>query len=472
MSSYNLRTFLKQLDDAGEILHIEKEVDPRENLAALAWQGENVMGKATFFENLKNYPGWRAVSYADASRKRLALAVGTTPREFIPRMNELLKLGPTPKHLVETGPVKEVIKLGDDVDLNEIPIHIMSNLDAGPYIGGAMAVIKDPDTGIQNVSLHRHQLKGKNKLGVLMHPGRHMDMIYHKYEERKENMPIALAIGHHGVSYLTTCWTFPYGVDEFEMAGTFMQEPMDVVRCETQPLEVPADAEIIIEGYVPPFERENEGPFAEHTGYARAGAGMNPYIIVTAITMRKDPIYYALQGGKPIASSQILDGMPMEIVLYNRIKDVGGYVDVHDVNAIPCAGGSHIIVAQITPKVPGEAKDVAMAILSSPYLHPKYAIICDDDVDIHNEKEIIWSLSTRVNPEKDIIVISGGHGHQLDASLTLVTPANVHPQIRRGSKVIIDATKPSLVEPDARDHFTRSHAKGSEFTNILDYIKR
>ena len=468
----DLRTFLRQLEEAGEIVNIKKEVDPKTNLAGIAWQGENKLGKATFFENLKGYPGWKAVSYAEASRKRLALAVGTTPREFIPTMNELLKKGPTKKQLVETGPVKEIIKTGDEVNLYELPIHVMSNLDAGPYMGGAMAIIKDPETGIQNVSLHRHQLKGKNKLGVLMHPGRHMDMIYKKYEERNEPMPIALVIGHHAIYYLTCCWTFPFGVDEFEMAGTFLGEPVRTVKCETVDLEVPADAEIIIEGYVPPFEREEEGPFAEHTGYARAGAGKNPYIIVTAITRRKDAIYYALQGGKPIASSQILDGLPMEVVIYNRVKDVGGFVDVKDVVAIPCAGGSHIIVVQITPKIQGEAKDDALAALSSPYIHPKIAIVVDDDIDPHDEKELIWSLSTRVNPERDVFIIPGTHGHHLDASLPLITPDFVHPQIRRGSKMGIDATKPPLTEPDARDHFTRSHAMGADKFDINDFIDK
>lgn len=466
----DLRSFIKDLEEAKELIRITKPVGPRENLAGLAWQGENKLGKATFFENLEGYPGWKAISYADASRARLGLAIGSTPRNFIPTMSDLLKKGPTKKQLIETGPVKDVIKVGDQVDLNEIPIHIMSNMDAGPYMGSGMAVIKDPETGIQNVSLHRHQLKDKNKLGVLIHPGRHMDMIYKKYEARKEPMPIALAVGHHAAYYLCTCWTFPFGVDEFEMAGTFLGEPVRTVKCETQDLEVPADAEIIIEGYIPPFERENEGPFAEHTGYARAGSGLNPYMIVTAITRRRDAIYYALQGGKPIASSQILDGLPMEVVIYNRVKDVGGYVNVHDVVAVPCAGGSHIIVVQITPKIQGEARDVALATLSSPYIHPKIAIVVDDDINPHDEKELFWSLSTRVNPERDVFIVPGTHGHHLDASLPLITEPGKFPQIRRGSKMGIDATKPPINEPDARDHFTRSHALGSDKFNIEDYI--
>lgn len=468
----DLRSFLELLKSEDEIVTISKEVDPKKNLAGIAWQGENKLGKATMFTNLKDYPGWRAVSYAEASRKRLALSIGTDQRSFIPKMRELLKKGPMPKELQSTGPVKEVIEIGDMVDLNKLPIHVMSNMDAGPYIGSGMAIIKDPETGIQNVSLHRHQLKGKNKLGVLMHPGRHMDIIYKKYEKMNKPMPIALAIGHHAVYYLTSCWTFPFGVDEFEMAGTFLGEPVPTVKCETQDLDVPANAEIIIEGYIPPFEREMEGPFAEHTGYARAGAGNNPYMIVTAITRRKDAIYYALQGGKPIASSQILDGIPMEVVIYERVKDVGGFVDIKDVVAIPCAGGSHIIVVQFTPKIQGEAKDVLLATLSSPYIHPKIAIAVDDDINPHDEKEIIWSLSTRVNPETDIFIVTGTHGHHLDASLPLVTKPGETPQIRRGSVMGIDATKPPTNVPEARDFFTRSHAMGADIYDIKDFLDK
>ncbi len=466
----DLRSFLKQLEEADMIIDIEKEVAPGENLAGLAWQGENRFEKATYFKNLKGFPGWTAVSYAEANRKRLALSLDTTSRDFIPTMRELLKKGPTKKELQSTGPVKDMIQVGEAVNLYDLPIHTMSNMDAGPYIGSGMAVIKDPDSGIQNVSLHRHQLKAKNKLGVLMHPGRHMDMIYKKYEQRKEPMPVAMAIGHHPAYYLTTCWTFPFDVDEFEMAGSFLGYPVPTVKCETQDLEVPAEAEIIIEGYIPPFEREEEGPFAEHTGYAKAGAGKNPYMIVTAITRRKDAIYYALQGGKPIASSQILDGMPMEIVLYERIKDVGGFVDIHDVNAIPCAGGSHIIVVQFTPKIQGEVKDVLLATLSSPYIHPKIAIAVDDDVDPHDLKELFWSISTRVNPERDVFIVPGTHGHHLDQSLPLITVPGEFPQIRRGSVMGIDATKPPTSMPEERDAFTRSHALGSDKFDIKDFM--
>lgn len=466
----DLRTFLALLKKENELITISRKVDPCKNLAALAWQGENKLGKATFFSRLSGFPDWQAVSYAEASRKRLSIAIGTEPKNFIPTFRELLKKGPTPKTLQTTGPVKEIVRTGKEIDLSELPVHVMSNMDAGPYIGSGMMVVKDPETGVQNVTLHRNQVKGRDRLGILMHPGRHTDLIYKKYETAGNPMPVAIVIGHHALYYLSSTWTFPFGVDEFEMTGTFLGEPVPVVKCETQDLEVPANAEIIIEGYIPPFEREEEGPFAEHTGYARAGSGKNPFIIVTAISRRKDAIYYALQGGKPIASSQILDALPQEVVIFDRIKDVGGFVDLKDVVCLPCAGGSHIIVVQFTPKIQGEPKDVLMAALSTPYIHQKIAIAVDDDVDPHDEKELFWSLSTRVNPESDVFIIPGTHGHHLDASLPLLTRPGEYPQIRRGSVMGIDATKPPTSLPEERDFFTRSHPMGSGEFDIDDFI--
>lgn len=470
----NLRTFLKQLEEAGELVTIDKPVDPLKNMGALAWQGENHIGKATFFNNIAGMPGWRACSYIETSRKRLALMIGSTVKDFIPEMRKMLqKQGPTPSKIIDSkdAPVKDVVLTGDDIDLTKFPFHIMYNEDGGPYIGGGMGIVKDPDTGHVNSALHRHQIFNEKEMGIFMVPNRHTDLVFQKNEERNEKTPIAIVIGHHPMLLLTSCWTFPIEVNEIEMAGTFLGEPIREVKCETLDLTVPADAEIVIEGYILPNKRKIEGPFTEHTGYARAGAGQNPYIEVTAITHRKDAIYHALQGGKPISSSQILDAIPQEIVLWERIKDVGGFVDVKDIVSLPYAGGSHVVVVQFTPRIDGEAKDVLLAALSSPYIHPKIAIAVDDDIDPHDPKEIFWSLSTRVDPARDTFVIDGTHGHNLDASLELITEEGVHPQVRRGSKMGIDATKPPLRNKDWRDFFLRSVPKGMDEVNIEDFVK-
>jgi len=466
----DLRTYLTGLEKAGELLHIRGEINPKTELGGVAWQAQNKIGKATYFEKLKGYHGWRAVSYIHGSRKRIALALGTTPSNFIPEIIKRMDKGLTKCNLVNSGPVKETIWTDDAVDLYKIPIHTHSDSCIGPYIGGGIGIVKDPEYGIRNVSIHRHQLKSRNKLGIMMIEGRHMDLIYKKYEKRNEPMPIVIAIGHDAAYYISACWTTKLGVDEFEIAGTLMGEPVELVKCETIDLEAPAHAEIVIEGEVPPLIREQEGPFAEHTGYARAGSGLNPIVNVKAITMRSDAIYYALQGGRPESESQTLDGMPMEVVLFKRLMDVGGHVNLKDVVALPYAGGSHIVVIQMVPEIEGQVHDVLLAALSSPYIHPKIAIAVDEDVDPHDPKELFWSISTRVNPKEDVFLVPGCKGHPLDESAELITPKDTTPSIRMISKMGIDSTKPPTRTPDARDLFRRSAPMGLGRVLIDDYI--
>ncbi len=466
----DMRTYLDALEQAGELLHIRKEVDPRANLGGLAYAAQNRMQRATMFEDLKGYAGWRAVSYICGSRRRLAIALGCNPETFIPQWSKMLEGGLTPCRAVSDGPVREVIWKGDQVDLNRIPIHRMADADSAPYIGSGMGIVKDPDTGIRNISLHRHQLKDRNKMGIYMFAGRHMDMIYQKYRQRGEPMPIAITIGHHGAYYLAANWTTGFGVDELEIAGTLLGEPVDLVKCETVDMEAPAYAEMVIEGLVDPEYREMEGPFTEHTGYARAGTGMNPVVTVTAITMRHDAIYYALQGGRPVSESQVLDGMPMEVGLYNRLRDVGGYVDLKDVVVPPYAAGAHVVIIQLAPTIEGQVNDVLMAALSSQWIHPKIAIAVDEDVNPHDPTEIMWSLSTRVNPVRDVFVIPNTRGHSLDASMPLLTKLDEYPVIRIGSRMGIDATKPTKRTPQERSWLRRSIPMGLEENKLEDFI--
>ena len=466
----DMRMFLSQLEEAGELQSVTKEVDPKTQLGGLAYQIAGQGGKASYFKNLKGYPDWTAVSYIHGSRRRLAIALDTTPQQFIPHLQGLIKKDLTPLKRVDEAPCQEIVWTGDDVDLYKLPIHQMADADAGPYIGSDLAIVKDPDTGAHNVSLHRLQLQGKQQLGIMMAPTRHMHMIYQKYEAINKPMPITIAIGHHPAYYIAANWTTSFGVDELEIAGTLMGEPVEMVRCKAIDLEAPAYTELVIEGEIPPHERHPEGPFTEHTGLARQGDGMNPFIRVKAITMRKNAIYYALQGGLPIAESQVLDGLPMEVVLFNRIKDVGGYVDLKDVVAPAYVGGCHVVFVQLTPTVEGQVNDVLMAALSSPYIHPRIVIAVDDDVDPHDPQQVFWSLSTRCNPATDVFIVDRTKGLILDPTARLLTEPGVFPQIRLGSKMGIDATKPALMYEKARGTQRKSIPMGMEKYDWKDFI--
>jgi len=234
---------------------------------------------------------------------------------------------------------------------------------------------------------------------------------------------------------------------------------------------VPADAEIVIEGEVPPNYMEDEGPFCEHAGMTH-GTLQHPIINVKCITMRKNAIYYALQGGRPISESQPLDGFPMELVLYARIKDVGGFIDVKDVVALPYAGGSHIIVVQMTPRKMGEVRSTLMALLSSPYLHPKIGIAVDDDIDPHNAQSILYALSTRVNPKSDVLIIPDTLCHTGDLTAELLpnpgNPMGFHPRI--GSKLLIDATKGPALTEELRNYFEPVKPQGLVNVRLEDFL--
>jgi len=469
----DLRSYLDTIRKHGLLIEIEKEVDPLTNLAGIAYRGENEQGKATMFYNLKGFPGWRAVSYICGSREKMAVGLGTDKSQAIKELAGRVSQGLVKPKVVKDGPVKEVVLKGEEADLSKIPIHVHSESDRGcPFIGSAMQTIKDPETGIQNVALQRMQIKGKRKTGISVHPKRHTDICMQKWWAAGKAMPIATVVGHHPAYLIGSTWTAGYDIDEHDVVGALLQEPVEVVKCETNDIMVPAHAEIVIEGEIPANYLEPEGPFCEHAGLTH-GIMDFPIINVKAITMRKDAIYYALQGGQPVSESQPLDGFPMETVIYNRIKDVGGFVDVRDVVAVPYAGGSHVIVIQMIPRKEGEVRSVLMAALSSPYLHPKIAIAVDDDIDPHNAQSIIYAMSTRVNPRSDVLVIPDTLVHTGDLTADLLPDVSdemgFKPRI--GSKLLIDATRGVLRSSDMQSYFEPVYPTGYKQVKLEDFIK-
>jgi 2,5-furandicarboxylate decarboxylase 1 len=467
----DMRTFLADLEKAGQLLHIKNPVDVDRESGALNWEAIVHHKKALMCEKIKGYSGWKTVSGITGSRENIAVALGTTVKDCVPLMAKRfreVRLEPCP--VVKKGPCQEVVKTGKNIDLNALPINVVQEKDAGRYLGSGCIVVRDPETGICNMSIQRHQIKGKDKLGIMMVAGRHCRMIYEKYQRRGEPMPCAIWIGHHGATILASTWTTAFGVDELQIAQVLLNELLELVKCKTVDLEVPASAEIIIEGLVPPDIVEDEGPFGEHTGCTIAGCGKNEIVQVKAITMRKDAILFQVTEG-PNTDGAILDSIPMEVELFNQLKDVGGYVQLHNVVVHECAGGGHFVIIQMTPRVDGEVKGVLMAALSSNYLHHKIAVAVDDDIDPFNPAEVIWSISTKVNPVDDVFIIQGTRGHSLDSSLPRVSPKGVNPVIRVGSRMGIDATKPPLSRPADRAELERIFPKGYGKVTLEDFLK-
>jgi 2,5-furandicarboxylate decarboxylase 1 len=385
-------------------------------------------------------------------------------QELIPTLAQKMNVRYAPE-LVETWPVKDVVLKGDEVDLAALPVHIAGTRDGGPCIGSGLVITMDPDTGHHNLSFHRLQVKGKNKTGILM-VSRHTWLNYQKWEARDEPMPVAIFIGHHPAYYLAAATTGPYGMNELEIAGGLLEEPVKLVRCETHELEVPCDAEIVLEGYVLPHVREEEGPFSEFHDYYIAGMGRNPVVEIKAVTMRKDAIYKALQNGSEMEGCAY-HKVPMAAAIYQQLQNVSGYVDLKNVRVIPGVFG---LVVQMTPRFYGEAKNVLLAALSSTYLHIELAIAVDDDVNIYNDWEILWSLTTRTDPAKDMVIVPDTRAHPMDLTAMELYPPGTAAWQRVGSKVLIDATKPPVCDPKARDPFERVRPAGLDSIRVEDYL--
>ena len=444
----DMRSYMDQLQKANELEKVTDEVDVDVEIGRRLFDSKE---KALLFENIKDFPDWKVLGQAPANIRHIALAFETTPEKVVTEFADRIDRGLVQGKSVDSGPVKEVVYKGDDVDLLKIPSHVIAEKDPGRYIAGGLCIVKDPDTGIRNMAFHRLQVKDKNKLGIFMVEGRHTWTIYQKYEAMNKPMPMAVMIGHHPMYYFAAAYSGPLELDELEVAGALLKEPVELVKCETMDLEVPAHAEIILECEIPPNVREEEGPFSEFTAYY-GDRQERPVVFINAITMKKDAIYKAVQSAAH-TESIFYNGIPMAVSLFRDLRNVAGYTDLKDVT---CNWGSTFtVVVQMTPRFYGEAKHVLMAAASSLYPHQKIAVAVDEDVNIYDPQDVAWAISTRVNPSADINVIPEVRGHPLDNSLPEIKKPGLTTWHRLGSRVIIDATKPPTCDPEARVRFER-----------------
>ncbi|HZA53002.1 MAG TPA: UbiD family decarboxylase, partial [Candidatus Udaeobacter sp.] len=226
----DMRTWIHELEEAGELTRITKPVHPHTQMGALLYQSRE---KALLFERVDGFPGWKSLGMAPANLRHAALAYGTTVEKLIPAAAErALKRQPT--EIVASGPVKEKIFTGNQVDLTQLPAHI-AGTEETPYIASGLMVARDPDSGIRNVAFHRLQIKGPRRTGALIVP-RHTREILTKYEARNQPMPISIFVGHHPLYYMAAATTGPFEMDELELAGGLIGEPVRLVKCETNDL--------------------------------------------------------------------------------------------------------------------------------------------------------------------------------------------------------------------------------------------
>jgi len=434
MRQDDLRGYLELLKKEApeEIRFVDKTVDPRFELTAVIAKLESLNRyPALVFNHVHGFT-FPVVTNLFSTRKRLAMALRCEEKDLnqVFRTRENHRIEPK---LVSSGPVKEVIQKKADVDVGRLPIVTHNEKDVGPYITAGAMVVKDPETGIRNIGIYRHMLQGKNQIGVHLSETSHSNFIFDKYCKRGKPMEVAITIGMHPLFYLGVLSFVPFGVDEYTVVGGLMKEPLELAKCETVDLEVPAAAEIVLEGVIQPGSQRLEGAFGEYTTlYGKPM--MNPVIDITAVTMRKDPIYLDIFSGH--IDHQLVGGTPRLGSIYKAVQVA--CPTVKDVYMPPSGFCRLTCYISIEKRHEGEAKNaVCAAFAVDPFI--RYAVVVDSDVNIFDDSSIWRAVTGRVRVDEDVFVIRNAKGHPLD------------PIAKKGflvDKVGIDATRPLSGYPE------------------------
>ncbi len=446
MAYKDLREFIKVLEEKGLLKRIPVEVDPVLEIAEINDRVVKQGGPALLFERPKGSSFPCVVNlFGSFERMRLALEVddlneiGQRMLEFLEpeiptNIIEKLKMLPKLKRLsdflpgyVKSGPCKEVI-IKDNPSLDMFPILKTWPLDGGRFITLPMVFTKDPETGIRNCGMYRMQVYDERTTGMHWHMHKDGARHYRKAEAMGKRLEVAVAIGSDPATIYSATAPLPEGIDEMLLAGFLRQEPVELVKCETVDLEVPANAEIVLEGYCEPFERRIEGPFGDHTGYYSLQDEF-PVFHITCITHRRDAIYPATIVGKPPMEDCFIAKATERIFLPLIKKQVPEIVDMN----LPIEGVFHnIAIVSIDKRYPGHARKVMYALWGMGQLSfTKIIIVMDKDVNIQDLSEVLWRIGNNVDPKRDVVILEG--------PLDVLEHASPLPAY--GGKLGIDATK-------------------------------
>jgi len=419
---HDLRSYIAALDTSGQLSRVKPKISLEHELADVAAALERSGTGAGLFESVDGSP-WTIFSGAVASHKSAAIALGCETDDIIDVMGQVLE----PENGI--GPVRtdraawhDNQVMGKDVDATMLPIPTHSRGDGGAFITGAVTVSKDPIGGRGNLSFNRMLRMGPTTFGFNTNEWRDVGTFWKSRENPDEPFPVALAIGLDPAITIAAGVKTP--VDELFIAGAIRGRGIEVCRGTTVEIDIPAAAEIVIEGHILPAQRRPEGPLAEFHGY-HGEEWNSPTVEVTCISWRDDPIYQTIIPGwyEHIYIGNIL---PREPLLRRFVRHLDPTANVH----IPPYGNGFLALIQIERDNPGTAKNLAMAAMAA-HINIRNVIVVDRDIDIHEPSEIQWALTNRVHWGDDVIPIQGAQGHEMDP---------VADQRGVSTKVIIDAT--------------------------------
>ncbi len=441
----DLRELSVALDGIGRIRHVTAEVDKDTELACIArWVTESLNEEDRYAIQFDNIRGCQTPVLVGlySSYGMYAQALNTEESEILSRWSRAFQ-SPISPTTVESAPVKETVKTGDQINLLDLPIPTCTpGRDAGSYISSASVITKDPETGIQNMGIYRLQIHDRTKTGLFFGTGKqHGAIHYAKYCKQGKPMPVAIVIGGPPCVNMAAAAKTAYGVDELEIAGGLGGFSVEVVGCESVDLLVPAEAEYVIEGFVKPDERRMEGPFGEALGYMNFAAPA-PVVEVSALCSRDNPIFHGYIQQMPPSEGQIVLEMGSLGPLWFYLTEKLGLQAIVDFSVVPGAPGSTMLAVQVKLGHPEDVRQIGL-VLSRINLGQRYVVIVDEDIDIHDLETLQWAVSTRVDPARDIQTVTDLQSYQLDPSIlaSLATSGQEgEPPPYSSSMMIIDAT--------------------------------
>lgn len=448
MSYADMREFMDALAATGEMITVDAEVDWNLEIGAITRRACEIGAPAVHFTKIKGYPEGYSIlggPLAGGTRNifsRVAIALELDPdlsyqellAEFGRRINHPIK-----PYQVATGPCKENILLGKEVNLFKFPAPYIHEGDGGRYLDTlGITITQDPDSAWVNWGVYRQMIHTKNRLGGTVNPFQHIGMMYYqKYEPRGIPMPFAVALGTDPTCMIAGSVAVPAGVNEADIAGGLRGEPIQLVKCETNELLVPATSEIVLEGVIMPRERWDEGPFGEATGYRASPRMPRPVFRVECITHRNNPILPLSNTGVPVDETDTLNhGLSYVVTLVESFKSAG--LPVTGIYSPPEMIGNMLVVC-VKKDHPGIAHEVASVLRSSKVgVFFPYLVVCDDDIDATRLDQVLHAVVTKCHPKRGIEILNPVPSHPLQPFLDLEDR-----RWARGASMTMDCTWPT-----------------------------
>lgn len=428
----SLRGFLHMVESEypDQLLRIRQPIDQRFDMTAIVFELERAGKNPVVILDEVGGFDLPVITNVAANRKLLAACLGVDLRDLPSAFRERC-LKYLPCETVAQAAWNDVVIEGDEVDLSKLPIPLQFGVDGAPYITAGQISARDPITGVDTTGFHRLMLKGKNRLGVSLHSRRRMYEFHRRAEEQGKPLPAVITIGTHPLHYMgSMVYAYPPNVRKFEIIGGLFGEPYRLARTGVADLEVPAGAEIVIEGEILAGVHEPEGPFGEFTGYASYRSTQNVFV-AKRIRRRGDAMYHAVTSGMS-KDHTLVSCITREGEILNALRR--NLPNVRAVHVPHTTCGAFMAFISMQKTADGEPQMAAMATFGTEF-YTKYVIVVDDDVDVFDLNDVMWAVATRVRAERDIFFIPG-------AKAAILDPAS-DPQNFTVTKMAIDATRPA-----------------------------